>query len=184
MKQDLKKDKLNLLLKSPQDLFHSQDLAFLWGIENRNTLYTTVKRYIKKGILVRIQKGFYSKVPLEQLNPLKLGSGFLHSFAYLSTESILTQAGIISQSIPYITFVSNQSKRFKIEDNLYISRRMKDEFLFNEAGIVEKDGVKQAIIERAVADLLYYNPNYHLDAPSLINWEKVENIQKVIGFKS
>ena len=172
------------VLKYPQNLFHSQDLAFLWSIENRNTLYTTIKRYIKKGILIRIQKGFYSKVPLEQLNPLKLGLGFLHSFAYLSTESILTQAGIISQSIPYITFVSNQSKRFKIKDNFYISRQMKDEFLFNETGIIEKDGVRQAILERAVADLLYYNSNYHFDAPSLIDWKKVENIQKVIGFKS
>lgn len=184
MKQNFKKDKLNLLLKYPQNLFHSQDLALLWDIKNRNTLYTTVKRYIKKGVLVRIQKGFYSKIPLEQLNPLKLGLGFLHSFAYLSTESIISQSGIISQSIPYTTFVSNQSKRFKIKDNLYLSRQMKDEFLFNKTGIVEKDGVKQAITERAVADLIYYSPNYHFDAPSLIDWRKVKDIQKLIGFKS
>ncbi len=61
---------------------------------------------------------------------------------------------------------------------------MKDEFLFNKTGIVEKDGVKQAITERAVADLIYYSPNYHFDAPSLIDWRKVKDIQKLIGFKS
>ena len=182
VQQNIKKDKLNLLLKSPQNLFHSQDLAILWGVNNRNTLYTTVQRYIKKGILIRIQKGLYSKVPLDQLNSAKIGLSFLHSFAYLSTESVLAQSGIISQSIPYITLISNRSRRFSVGNSLYISRQMKDKFLFNDTGIIEKDGIKQASLERAIADLLYYRPTYHFDAPHLIDRQKVKEIQKAIGF--
>ena len=182
MKQHFKKNKLNILLKHPQNLFHTKDLALLWGIKNTNTLYTTIQRYVKKGILVRIQKGFYSKIPFEQLDPIRLGMAFLHSFCYLSAENILVKEGIIFQSVPRITLISNQSKKFKIRNYLYVSRQMKDEFLFNEAGIIEKNNIKQAVLERAVADILYYNPNYHFDASNLINWKKVKKIQKEVGF--
>lgn len=182
-KQTLKRDKLNLLLKNPESLFHTQDLFLLWGIENKNTLYTSIKRYVQKGVLIRIQKGFYSKVPLNQINPVKLGMSFLHSFCYLSTEAILFKEGVISQSIPYITLVSDKSKKFELKDNLYLSRQMKDRFLFNTVGIVEKNGIKQASLERAVADMLYFSPHYYFDAPSLINWPKVREIQKAVGFK-
>ncbi len=183
-KQSPKKNKINLLLKQPQNLFHTQDLALLWEIENRNTLYTTIKRYVKKGVLIRIQKGFYSKVPIKQLNPIKLGMSFLHSFCYLSTESILTKEGVISQDIPHITLISDKSKKFKIKDNSYISRQMKGKFLFNETGIIEENGIKKATLERAVADMIYYDFNYHFDGPNLINWKKVKKIQKEVGFKS
>jgi len=182
IKQHFKRDKLNLLLKHSQNLFHTQDLALLWEVKNKNTLYTTIQRYIKRGILVRIHKGFYSKIPLEHLSPVKLGMGFLHSFSYLSTESVLFREGVISQSIPYITLVSDRSKKFKIKDNFYIARQMKDKFLFNETGIVEKDGLKQAMLERAVADMLYYDSRYHFDAPNLIDWQKVKKIRRAIGY--
>lgn len=181
-KRKTQSDKVKLLLKSSQDLFHTQDLALLWGIENRATLYNTIKRYVKKGVLTRIHKGFYSKVPLKQVDPVKLGIKALHSFCYLSTESILTKEGIISQDIPYITLISDKSKKFTINDQRYISRQMKDDFLFNEAGIVEERGIKKATVERAVADLLYYDSNYHFDAPDLVDWDKVEDIQKEIGY--
>jgi len=183
-KQHKKKNKLDLLLKHPKDLLHTQDLASLWNIKNKNTLYTTIKRYVKKGFLFRIHKGFYSKVPIDKLNPVKIGMGALHSFCYLSTESVLAREGIISQSIFRITLISDQSKKFKIGDNYYLSRQMKDEFLFDETGIIKKNGIRQATIERAVADLLYYSPNYHFDAPSLIDWDKVKKIKKEVFNKN
>jgi len=182
MKQHFKKNKLNILLKHPQNLFHTKDLALIWSIRNTNTLYTTIQRYMKKGVLIKIQKGFYSKVPLEQLDPIRLGMAFLHSFCYLSTESVLLKEGVMFQSMPYITLISNQSKKFKIGDCLYVSRQMQDKFLFNNAGIIEKNDIKQAGLERAVADIIYYNPNYHFDASDLIDWKKVKKIQKEVGF--
>ena len=184
MKRNPKKNKLDLLLKYSQNLFHTGDLGLLWNIENKNTLYMTIKRYVDRGILIRVQKGFYSKIPLERLSPIKLGMSFLHSFCYLSTESILVKEGIISQAIPHITLISDQSKKFKIKNDSYISRQMKNESLFNETGIITRDDIKEASIERAVADMLYYDPNYHFDAPNLINWSKVKKIQKEVGFKS
>ncbi|MBU3918624.1 hypothetical protein KKC63_01825 [Patescibacteria group bacterium] len=181
--QDIKQSKLNLLLKSPKNLFHTQDLFLLWAIDSKNTLYTTIMRYVKKGVLIRIQKGLYSKTPLGQIDPVEIGMAFLHSFSYLSTETILSQVGVISQPIPYITLISNQSKKFKIKNHFYISRQMKNAFLFNEAGIIEKNNIKQATLERAVADMLYFSPKYHFDVPKSIDWDKVKEIQKIIGYK-
>ena len=180
--QHKRPDKLNLLLKDSRSLFHTQDLSLLWEVANKSTLYTTIKRYVQKGVLIRIQKGFYSKVAIDQINPVRLGMGFLHSFSYLSTETILSQEGIISQDVPYITLVSDKSKKFEIKNNFYISRQMKDRLLFHEAGIIEKNGIKQAGIERAVADMIYFSPNYHFDAPNLIDWKKVKKIQKQVGY--
>jgi hypothetical protein len=37
-----------------------------------------------------------------------------------------------------------------------------------------------ALPERAVADLLYYNPKAYFDAP--LNWKKIQRIQKKIGY--
>ncbi len=181
-KQTPKQNKLVLLLKSPENLFHTQDLFLLWANANKNTLYTTIKRYVQRGVLIRIKKGFYTKQALPQLNPVALGMGFLHSFSYLSTETVLAQKGVISQPILHVTLISDKSKKFKIKETSFICRQLTDRFLFNKTGIIEKDRINCATLERAVADTLYFSPNYHFDAPDLINWKKVKQIQKQIGY--
>jgi predicted transcriptional regulator of viral defense system len=181
-KQTPRQNKLELLLKSPENLFHTQDLFLLWANANKNTLYTTIKRYVQRGVLIRIKKGFYAKRSLSQINPVALGMGFLHSFSYLSTETILAQEGAISQPMLHITLISGKSKKFKIGGVSFICRQLADRFLFNKIGITEKGGINCATLDRAVADMLYFSPNYHFDAPDLINWEIVKQIQKQIGY--
>ena len=88
--------RIDTLLKLKEKLFHTNDLALLWGITNKNTLYTTIKRYLQKGILIPVHKGFYSTVPIDQLDPFKLAIGYLHRFTYISCETVLIQEGIIS----------------------------------------------------------------------------------------
>lgn len=174
--------KIDKLLKLDEKLFHTQDLAIIWEIENKNTLYTTIKRYLQKGILIPIHKGFYATVPLEKINPVRLGIGYLHTFAYLSCESVLIKSGVIFQKENYITFVSSVSKKFTIGNFSFLVRKMKEEFLYNDAGIIKKEGIWEASLERAVADILYFNPYYHFDNPKKINWRKVKEIKKVIGY--
>ena len=176
-------NKINILLKQDKKLFHTQDLALLWNITNRNTLLTTIKRYVKKHILYSIYKGFYSVVPVKQLDAIELGICALHDFSYLSTESVLVQHGIIQQQINYITLLSNVSRTFQIGGYYYKVRKLKDEFLFNETGISVKNGIKIADLERAVTDMLYYNKYYYFDGQELIDWDKVEHIKKMLGYK-
>ncbi|MEK7633779.1 MAG: hypothetical protein AAB437_02965 [Patescibacteria group bacterium] len=174
--------RIDTLLKLKEKLFHTNDLALLWGITNKNTLYTTIKRYIQKGVLIPIHKGFYSTVPINQVNPFKLAIGFLHQFAYVSCETILVREGIIFQKENYLTLVSSVSKKFTIADHSYLVRQLKDNYLYYDRGVDNVGGVMTASIERAVADLLYFNPNYYFDNKKRIDWKRVKIIQKEVGY--
>jgi len=174
--------RINELIKLDRKIYHSNDLAVIWGIRNKNTLYTGIKRYVQKGILIPIYKGLYSTVPLSQLNPLELGKAIIHRYTYLSTESVLLGAGVISQAIFVYTFVSDIPKKATVGSMSFLFRKLKDEYLYNPLGIININGILTATTERAVADLLYYNPRYHFDVPEIIDFERVKYIQKRVGY--
>lgn len=175
--------KINKLLKLDRRLYHSNDLAILWGVTNKNTLYTTIKRYVKKGVLIPVFKGLYATVPIAQLNPLELGQAIIHRFAYLTTESVLARQGIIAQATYQYTFVSSISKKVTVGGMTFLYRKLQDTYLNNPAGIDSNDGTFVATVERAIADMLYFNPNYHFDLSESIDFEKVKKIQKEVGYK-
>lgn len=174
--------RLSELIKLDRKIYHSNDLAILWDITNKNTLYTTIKRYVQKGVLIPVYKGLYSTVPLTQLNPLELGKAIIHRYTYLSTESVLAQAGVISQAIYMYTFVSNLPKKVSVGSMSFLFRQLKEEYLNNSAGVINQNGIFIATTERAVADMLYFNPKYHFDVPGNIDFEKVKIIQKEVGY--
>lgn len=175
---------LTILLKQKQSLFHTSDLALLWNISNKNTLYTTIKRYIQKNALYRIHKGYYSTKPLLEIDPVLLGIGYVHDYAYLSTESVLSQTGVINQLSPTITLISTKSMNFSILDMNYIVRVMKPELLYNESGVeMSEKGYKIATPERAVVDMIYYSPSFHFDNMNRVKIEQVTNIKQKLNIK-
>lgn len=174
--------RLNELIKSDRTIYHSNDLSILWNISNKNTLYTTIKRYVQKGVLIPIYKGLYSTVPLSELNPLELGRAVVHRYTYLTTESVLAQAGIISQATYAYTFASSLSMRATVGEFSFLFRKLKHEFLYNPTGIVNMEGNFVATLDRAVADMLYFNPRYHFDFNASLDYEKVKRVQKEIGY--
>jgi hypothetical protein len=174
--------RLNELIKLDRKIYHTNDLALLWNITNKNTLYTAIKRYIQKGVLLPIYKGLYSTVPISQLDPLELGKALIHRYTYLSTESVLTQAGVIAQTIYSYTFVSDQPKKITIETTSFLYRQLKPNYLFNPIGITDQHSVYVASPERAAADMLYFNPKYHFDVSESLDFETVKIIQKEVGY--
>ena len=174
--------KYEALLKQEKKTFHASDLALLWEINNKATLNMTLKRFVDRGILKRIHKGFYATTEIDNLDPLDLGFSYLNTFSYVSLETVLAQKGVIFQDIKYITFVSSKSKTFEINGVFYKSRQLKDKFLNNTSGISKVGNHFEASLERAVADILYYNPLYYFDNPKAIEFEKVKNLQKEIGY--
>ncbi len=174
--------RINELIKLDRKLYHTNDLAILWKMANKNTLYTTIKRYVQRGVLIPIYKGLYSTIPLAELDPLELGKAIIHRYTYLSTESVLAQAGVISQATYAYTFVSDISKKVTIDSMSFLFRQLKPEFLNNPAGIVSQKGVFVATPERAAADMLYFNPRYHIDVPASLDFDKVKAIQKEVGY--
>lgn len=174
--------RINKLSRLDRKLYHSGDLAVLWGIFNKNTLYTAIKRYAKNGVLFPIYKGLYSTVPIDEMDPLELGAAIAHKYTYLSTESVLAKAGVIYQIVHKHTFISDFSREITAGGSIFIYRKIKDDFLLNPSGITNQNGVFVASTERAAADLLYLNPNYHFDNPDNIDWEKMDNIKKEVGY--
>lgn len=176
--------RFSILAKSGEVIFHTRDLANLWGIRNNNTIYTILKRYSKKGLLVRIHNGLYSLKPIKDLNIWLLGLKILHRYAYISTETILSHEGIIQQHINHITLVSSVSRKFSPHGIHYYSRKLDDKFLYNPIGIKEDNGIRQATVERAIADSLYFNSKMYFDAEmsKIIDWGKVREIQSMVGY--
>ncbi len=174
--------RMSELLQLDRKIFHTNDLAILWGIADKHNLYMTISRYIDKGVLFPIYKGLYSTVPITSLNPLELGQAIIHRYTYLTTESVLSQAGIISQRVYDYTFVAELSKRVSVGQWSFRFRQLKDVFLHHPAGILHQNRVFIASTERAVADMLYFNPKYHFDVSESIDFEKVSFIQKEIRY--
>lgn len=174
--------RISELIRVDRQIYHSNDLALLWGIQNKNTLYTTIKRYVQKGVLIPIYKGLYSTVPLSQLDPLELGKAIIHRYTYLSTESVLAPAGVISPLTYAYTFVSDQPKKVAIGARFFIFRKLKDDYLYNPTGIENRNGIFVATLERAVADMLYFNPKYHFDLQDSIDFKMVKAIQQAVGY--
>jgi hypothetical protein len=53
---------------------------------------------------------------------------------------------------------------------------------FSILPVLSIKGIFMASTERAVADMLYFNPKYHFDIPESINFDTVKSIQKEIGY--
>ena len=177
-------ERISSLSALGESVFHADDAANLWGISNKNTLHTTLSRYVADGFIHRIYKGLYAVKKIKEINPLLLGVKALHSPAYVSCETILYQNGSLNQPPQEITLVSEFSRHFSAAGIRYRSRKMRDEFLFNDAGIEIKDGVRVASLSRAVADMFYFNPKKYFDSrdSGLIDWRQVKEIVDAIGY--
>lgn len=180
LKSNITARRIALLAKNGEKIFHAKDLANLWGIQNKNTLRVTLKRYSKEKLLYRIYRGFYSLLPVDELDPVLLGAKALHQFCYLSTETVLYQEGYISHTVDFQTFLSSKSLKFKIGGYQFVSRQLDDKYLYNPEGIFLKNGVNTAGSERAICDMLYFNPTYHFDKP--VEWKKIRLMQKNLQY--
>lgn len=174
--------RISELIGLGRKLFHTNDLAVLWGIGDKHNLYMTISRYINRGILFPIYKGLYSTVPVSDLDPLDLGKAIIHRYTYLSTESVLARTGVIAQAIYAYTFVADISKKVTVGAKSYLFRQLKAEYLHHPGGITVQDGVFVASPERAAADMLYFNPRYYFDSSSSLDMGKVGSLQKEIGY--
>lgn len=163
-------------------IFHIRDLETIWQISNAHNLHVTLKRYVDGGLLFRIHRGLYALKPVSDLDPLLLGLKTLHGHSYISTETVLAEHGIIAQQVSNITLVSSFSKKFSIATHHYQSRKLVDRFLYNDYGITVIGGMRKASVERAVADMLYFNPKAHFDGERMINWGKVRAVQSQLGY--
>ncbi|WKZ24620.1 MAG: hypothetical protein QY321_03310 [Patescibacteria group bacterium] len=157
-------DRMSDLAKTGEVVFSLQDLSTIWNISDRQSLRIMVARYVQRGFLYRIFKGLYSLKKPQNLHPWLLGLKALSTYGYVSCETVLFEEGIINQRPFEVTLVSNSSKRFSVLNTTYRVRQMKDELLYDDSGIIIKNGVRTATVERAKQDMNYFNSKKYYDA--------------------
>ena len=169
------------LLRSRMTVFSNEDLALLWGIENRDYLKAKVYRLIKSGQLMRIKNGLFC-LDLNY-NQSELANKLITP-SYISFETILAEEGVIFQSDSSIYSASNQNRTVTFSNRSYIYRKIKDNALLNNIAINSDGCVSKAIKERAIVDILYLKPEFYFDNLSNINWDFCLDIAQIFQNKA
>ena len=169
-KKPIKGEFLEVLLRSPQTIFSTKEVALLWGESNATVVSRRLNSYAQVGKLVRVRRALYAKD--RNYNQWELATR-IYTPAYISFETVLAVEGIVFQFYGNI-FVASYLEREINADGQKISLvRMKDYVLSNIAGIIHKDGVAIATKERAFLDRLYVSKKYHFDNLPSLDWDKI-----------
>jgi predicted transcriptional regulator of viral defense system len=130
--------------------FTLADLEKILGL-SRDSLYVTLNRLVKTGVLVRLMRGIYQ--PEFQVIGLEKVANELYYPSYLSFESALSIYGILSQ-IPYTLLFATvrRSKKITLSGREVEYRQLKKDYFF---GYILKNGIYIAEPEKALLDQLY-----------------------------
>lgn len=168
---------LKKLIQSGKTVFTLDDLAKIWGIENRNYAKLISSRLFKREEILRINRGVYvlnDRYDLWELaNKLKIPS-------YVSLETVLQKEGVVFQDYSGTIFsVSNNTISKKTTGKKFEYFKIKDDILLNPLGIERGGQANFATVERALCDRIYLSPNYYFDNLRSLNPEKLLNISKI-----
>lgn len=130
--------------------FTVADLEKILGM-GRESLYVTLNRLVKSGVLIRLRKNVYTL--FTEMPDVEKIANELYFPCYLSFKSALSQHGILSQ-IPYIlTFATTKpSKKMEIGNFEVEFRHLKNNLFF---GYILENGKNIATPEKALLDELY-----------------------------
>lgn len=128
-----------------------------------NSLYANIKRWLKKGVIIQLKKGFYVTAEYFDKNEgrdayFEFIANKLYGPSYLSTEYVLGQHGILAEAVFAFTSVTLKTKRsFANRAGKFIYRNIKDE-LFDGFEIIDRNGfqIKKATKAKALFDYLYF----------------------------
>ena len=138
------------LLSLDKPYFSPADLEKILG-QKRPTLYVTLNRLVKYGVLVRLRRGVY-QVALRTPDLARIANQLVYP-SYLSFESALSRYGILSQ-VPYtLTFATpHRSRHLTLGDTVVEFHQLKGELFF---GYTLDSGLYIAEPEKALLDQLY-----------------------------
>ncbi len=161
--------------------FTLSDLEKVLNVK-KASLYVTLNRLVKSGVLIRLKRGVYE--PEFKEPELEKTANELYYPSYLSFESALSRYGILSQ-IPYtLTFATfRKSKKFLLMDREIEYRQLKKDYFF---GYTLNNGIYIAEPEKALLDQLYIiskgKASNDMSEWSLVNLKKNKFIQYSMKF--
>ncbi len=151
----------NLEKLSSLSYFDKETLAQVIEVSD-NSLYANIKRWLKKGELVQLKKGWYvTEAYLRRLGDPDAYRSFiankLREPSYLSLEQVLQRHNILTEAVFAFTSVTLKSRRvYKNKLGVYFYRNLKSD-LFKGYRIVSRSGfdIKEATKAKALFDYLY-----------------------------
>lgn len=167
------------IYKTTKNVLTNKDLALIWQEKNADNLYSKTNYYVKKGDLIRLSRGIFTK---GKYNPRELATS-IYSPSYISFETVLRDAGIIFQYYETIFVASKWPKKLEIDGKSFTIRRLKNSVLYNPEGVIQNDNYSIATPERAFLDMIYLFPNYYFDNLKPLNWEKCFELVKIYNNK-
>lgn len=152
----------NKLIKLSSFSYFGKNTLSQYVEVSQNSLYSNIKRWLKKGILVQLKRGFYVTGDYLSKNAGSPGyyefvSNKLYEPSYLSSEYVLQQYNMLSEAVFAFTAITLKTKR-KYENQLgrFIYHNVKEN-LFTGYEIVKKGPfrIKMATRAKALFDYLY-----------------------------
>ncbi len=159
------------IFRSTSTVFTPKEILIASGQVDADALKRQLHYYVKKGELYHIRRGFYAKD--KNYDRLELATK-IFTPAYISFETILSEAGVIFQYYKTIFVATYQTREMECDNQLYSFRKIKDEILTNTTGLENRGNYFVATKERAFLDLLYLNKDYHFDNLSPLDFKKIE----------
>lgn len=168
------------LYQSTQTVFTTKTLALIWDETNSDNLKSKIAYYVKQGVLIRLTRGVFAKD--KEYNSKELANS-IYTPSYISFETALREAGMIFQHYDTIFIAAPWGREMKIGNTSIKSRKLKDEVLFNPAGVTNQDNYSIATPERAFLDMIYLFPKYYFDNLRPINWERCFELAEIYNNK-
>ena len=169
----------NLLVKlyrSPKTVFTAKDISNLWAETDFNNLKTKIAYYVNNGGLIRLRNGIYAKD--KNYNPQNLPRASIPPHISV-LRRFFRDSGVIFQHYDSIFATSDRTRKVKCDGREYVYRKIANEILYNNAGIVDDDGVATASKERAFLDMVYLFKEYYFDNLRSMDWEKCFELAKI-----
>lgn len=178
IKNPIKGEYIETLLRSPKTVFSTKDISLLWGEQADNAIRVRLNSYVKLEKLIRLRRGLYAKDANYNKNELAVK---IYIPAYISFETVLGAAGVTFQYYSQIFVASYQAKVIDIDGQKYTLKRMAENILTNNLGIDNTQGYSVATLERAFLDVIYVNTHYYFDNLRPIDWKKVYQLLPIYG---
>jgi hypothetical protein len=162
-----------LINRTKQTVFTLPEIILLTDEYQGQKLYSALKYAVKTKNIIRISKGIYAFN--KDYNKQEFANKF-RSPSYISLYTVLQESGIVFQPYSSIYAISNRYEEAEIDDQKYIYRKIKNDFLLNPIGLILKDNVYKATPERAICDKIYLDGDEYFDNLRQINWNLLKTI--------
>lgn len=161
--------------KANQTVLTVTEMAQLMGRPADANFWSKVSYYTARGELKRLAKGLY--VLGEEYESGQVANR-LRQPSYVSLYTVLREEGVIFQPYEAVYSVGKRSETVRIDGIEYRYRKIKDEILYNQAGIRVVRGVIKATIERAILDWIYLDGPQGLDNDREVGVDRLRWLNK------